>query len=91
MNKPELSVRIATETSLSTASTHDAVTAVLSAIDDALASGETEQDRRLRNLLDEIAAAAPLPEPTRTGESIATDASKAPSVKVGKTLGQAVH
>ena len=43
MNKPELSARIATETSLSTASVDAAVTAVLSAIDDALASGETSR------------------------------------------------
>ena len=48
------------------------------------------QDRRLRNLLDEIAAGAPQQEPPRTGESIAIDASKVPSVKAGKTLREAV-
>ena len=43
MNKPELSARIATEAFLSTASADAAATAVLSAIDDALASGETDR------------------------------------------------
>ena len=48
MNKAELSARIATETSLSTADVEDAVTAVFSTIDDALASGGSDRIAGLR-------------------------------------------
>lgn len=43
MNRAELSARIATETSLSTASANGAVTGLFSTIDDALASGQTNR------------------------------------------------
>ena len=41
MNRPELSLRIATKTSPSTASVRGAVTGLLSTIDDTPASGQT--------------------------------------------------
>ena len=91
MNKPELSARIAAETSLSTPSADGAVPAVISTIDDALASGETVTIAGFGTFIEESTAGAPRPEAPRTGESAALDASKATSVKAGKTFRDAVR
>lgn len=91
MSKAELSARIATETSLSRAGADDAVTAVPSIIDAALASGETVTIAGFRTFIEESTAGAPRPEAPRTGESVALDASKATSVKAGKTFRDAVR
>ena len=49
------------------------------------------QDRRLRNLLDEIVDRARGPQPPPKGESIAIDTSKAPFFKARKTLHESVN
>ena len=91
MNKPELSARIAAETSLSTPGADGAVPAVISTIDDALASGETVTIVGFGTFIEESTAGAPRPQVPRTGESVALDASKATSVKAGKTFRDAVR
>ena len=70
MNRAELAARVAARTSMSKAGVDAAVNAVFSTIAVALASGETVTivgfgtgSERVRNLLNEIATGAPVPQP----------------------------
>ena len=89
MKKSDISNSVAAATSLSKVDAEGALNAVLSAISDALARGESvtiagfgtfsvksRPERKGRN--------------PRTGESITIAASRAPSFKAGKTLRDAV-
>ena len=85
MNKAELSARVAARTSMSRPSADAAVSAVLSTIADALASGETVRIVGFGTFSTRSRSARQGRNP-RTGESIAIAASNTPSFKAGKTL-----
>ena len=89
MNKRELAARVAARTSLSGSDADAAVSAVFSAIADALAGGETVTIAGFGTFSTRSRPARPGRNP-RTGESIAIAASTAPSFKAGKTLRTAV-
>lgn len=90
MNKTELTSRVASWASLSRADADRAVNAMLSAIGDALANGETVQIAGFGTFSTRARAARQGRNP-RTGERIAVAASKAPAFKAGKALRDAVQ
>ena len=89
MNKRELAARVAASTSLSRSEADAAVSAVFSAIADALAGGETVTIAGFGAFSTRSRPARPGRNP-RTGEAITIAASTAPSFKAGKTLRDAV-
>ncbi|MYJ95853.1 MAG: HU family DNA-binding protein [Proteobacteria bacterium] len=89
MNKAELVSHVAAETSPTRAAAERMVGAVLSAIADALADGETVTIAGFGTFSTRDRPARDGRNP-RTGESIAIAASRAPAFKPGKTLRDAV-
>ena len=89
MKKSDISNHVAADTSLSKADAEGAVNAVLSAISDALARGESVTIAGFGTF-----SVKDRPERTgrnpRTGETITIAASRTPSFKAGKTLRDAV-
>ena len=90
MTKRELAAHVATRTSLSKSDADAAVSAVFSAIADALASGETVTITGFGVFSARSRPARPGRNP-RTGETITIAASTTPSFKAGKTLRDAVR
>ena len=90
MNKRELAAQVATRISLSKSDADAAVSAVFSAIADALASGETVTIAGFGAFSTRSRPARPGRNP-RTGETITIAPSTAPSFKAGKTLRDAVR
>ena len=90
MTKSELSARVAAQASLSTAAADRAVSAVFSAIGDALADGETVTLTGFGTFSTKRREARQGRNP-RTGESITIAASNVPSFKAGKLLRDAVQ
>ena len=90
MKKSDLSAHVATQAVLSKAQAHSAVDAVLSAIAEALARGESVVLPGFGTFTTKMRAARQGRNP-HTGESIAIAASKVPSFKPGKTLRDAVR
>ena len=90
MNKRELAAQVAASTSLSQSDADAAVSAVFSAIADALAGGETVTIAGFGAFSTRSRPARPGRNP-RTGETITIAASTAPSFKAGKTLRDAVR
>ena len=90
MNKRELAAHVAARTSLSKSDADAAVSAVFSAIADALASGEIVTIAGFGAFSTRSRPARQGRNP-RTGESITIAASTAPSFKAGKTLRDAVR
>ena len=90
MNKRELAAHVAARTSLSKSDADAAVSAVFSAIADALASGETVTIAGFGAFSTRSRPARTGRNP-RTGETITIAASTAPSFKAGKTLRDAVR
>lgn len=90
MTKSELSAKVAAQGSLSKASADATVSAVFSAITDALANGETVTLTGFGTFSTRTRQARQGRNP-RTGESITIAASKVPSFKAGKTLRDAVR
>ena len=89
MTKSELSTQVASQASLTKASADAAVTAVLSAITDALANGETVTLTGFGTFSVRTREARQGRNP-RTGESITIAASRVPAFKAGKALRDAV-
>ena len=85
MKKSDISSLVATQASLSRAAADDAVSAVFSAISDALAREETVAIAGFGTFSTKKRPARQGRNP-RTGESIAVAASKGASFKAGKTL-----
>ena len=90
MRKSDIAARVATQTSLSKADAAGAVDAVLSAISDALARGESVSIAGFGTFSVKHRAARQGRNP-RTGEPVAIAASKLPSFKAGKGLRDAVN
>lgn len=90
MNKRELAAHVAARTSLSKSDVEAAVSAVFSAIADALASGETVTIAGFGAFSTRSRPARTGRNPS-TGETITIAASTAPSFKAGKTLRDAVR
>ena len=90
MTKRELAAQVAARTSLSKSDADAAVSAVFSAIADALASGETVTIAGFGAFSTRSRPARPGRNPA-TGETITIAASTAPSFKAGKTLRDAVR
>ena len=90
MKKSDVSSQVASQASLSRADADAAVTAVFSAISDALARGETVTITGFGTFSTKSRPARQGRNP-RTGESIAIAASTTPSFKAGKTLRDAVN
>ena len=90
MTRSELSSKVAAEASLSAAAADRAVSAVFSAIADALANGETVTLTGFGAFTVQKREARQGRNP-RTGESIAIAAANVPSFKAGKTLRDAVR
>ena len=90
MNRPELTVNVATRTSLSKSDAACAVSAVFDAIADALGQGESVTIAGFGTFIARDRAARQGRNP-RTGEAIAIAASRTPSFKTGKTLRNAVN
>ena len=89
MNRTDLAAHIATRTSLSKADADAAMSAVFSAIAEALGRGETIQIAGFGTFSTRSRPARRGRNP-RTGESIAIAASNTPSFKAGKRLRDAV-
>ena len=89
MTKSELTAKVAAQASLSTAAADRAVSAVFSAIGDALANGESVTLTGFGTFSTRRREARQGRNP-RTGESIAIAASNVPSFKAGKSLRDAV-
>ena len=90
MNKSELSTHVAAQVSVSRATADSVVSAVFSAIGDALASDDTVAIAGFGTFSTRTRAARQGRNPA-TGESIAIAASKAPAFKAGKTLRDTVN
>ena len=90
MKKSDLSSRVASEASLSKANADRVVKVMFSAIEDALANGETVRIAGFGRFSTRVRAARQGRNP-RTGESIAIPASKTTSFKAGKLLRDAVN
>ena len=90
MNKRELAAKVAATTSLSQSDADAAVSAVFSAVADALAKGESVTIAGFGAFSTRARPARPGRNP-RTGETITIAASTAPSFKAGKTLRDAVR
>ena len=90
MKESELSSRVASQASLSSADADRALNAVFSANGDALANGETVRIARFGMFSARTRAARQGRNP-RTGESIAIAASSPHSFKAGKALRDAVN
>ena len=90
MKKSDLSAHVASQTAMSKAQAHSAVDAVLSAIAEALARGESVVLPGFGTFATKTRAARQGRNP-HTGESIAIAASRVPSFKPGKTLRDAVR
>ena len=90
MKKSDISNHVAADTSLSKADAEGAVNAVLSAISDALARGESVTIAGFGTFSTKRRPARQGRNP-RTGESITISASIVPSFKAGKTLRDAVN
>ena len=90
MKKSDIAARVAPKTSLSKADAAGAVDAVLSAISDALARGESVSIAGFGTFSVKRRAAWQGRNP-RTGEPVAIAASKLPSFKAGKGLRDAVN
>ena len=90
MKKSELASHVAAQATLSKAQADSAVDAVFSAIEEALARGESVVLPGFGTFATKTRAARQGRHP-RTGESIAIAASKAPSFKAGKALRDAVR
>ena len=90
MTRAELCARVATATSLSKADAAAAVGALFSAVNDALARGETVTVAGFGNFTvrDRAARAGRNPQ---TGEAVAIAASRVPAFKAGKALRDAVN
>ena len=89
MNKADLAARVATRASLSRADADAAVSAVFSAIAEALGRGESVRIAGFGSFSTRSRPARPGRNPA-TGEAITIAASTAPSFKAGKTLRDAV-
>ena len=89
MNKADLATRVATRASLSKADADAAVSAVFSAIAEALGRGESVRIAGFGSFSTRSRPARPGRNPA-TGEAITIAASTAPSFKAGKTLRDAV-
>ena len=90
MNKSELSTQVAAQGSVSRATADSVVSAVFSAIGDALARDDTVAIAGFGTFSTRARAARDGRNP-RTGESIAIAASKTPAFKAGKTLRDTVN
>ena len=90
MTKSELSTHVAAQASLTKASADAAVSAVFSAITDALANGETVTLTGFGTFSVRSREARQGRNP-RTGESITIAASNIPAFKAGKALRDAVN
>ena len=90
MNKSELSSRVAATASMSRTEADTAVSAVFSAIADALAAGETVAIAGFGTFSTKERSARTGRNP-RTGEAISIAASRAPAFKAGKALRDAVN
>ena len=90
MTKSELSTQVAAQASLTKASADAAVSAVFSAITDALANGETVTLTGFGTFSVRSREARQGRNP-RTGESITIAASSIPAFKAGKALRDAVN
>ena len=90
MNKSELSSRVAAAASMSRTEADTAVSAVFSAIADALAAGETVAIAGFGTFSTKERSARTGRNP-RTGEAISIAASRAPAFKAGKALRDAVN
>ena len=90
MTRSELSARVAEQTSMSAAAADRAVSAVFSAISDALANGETVTLTGFGTFSTKRREAREGRNP-RTGESITIAASNVPAFKAGKSLRDAVN
>ena len=87
----ELSARTPTENSLSRAGDCDAVTALFSTIDDALASGETDRFAGFDTFSMNLWPARQDQSPLVRARASLIDASMAPSIQVGGPLGEAIN
>ena len=90
MNKSELSSRVADAASMSRTEADSAVSALFSAIADALAAGETVAIAGFGAFATRERSARTGRNP-RTGETIAIAASRAPAFKPGKALRETVN
>ena len=90
MNKSELSSRVAAAASMSRTEADTAVSAVFSAIADALAAAETVAIAGFGTFSTKERSARTGRNP-RTGEAISIAASRAPAFKAGKALRDAVN
>ena len=90
MNKSELSAHVAAHVSVSRATADSVVSAVFSAIGDALARDDTVAIAGFGTFSTRTRAARKGRNP-RTGESIAIAASKTPAFKAGKALRDTVN
>ena len=90
MKKSDLSSHVADQAALSKAAADSAVSAVFSAISDALAREETVSIAGFGTFSTKRRSARQGRNP-RTGESITIAASKVPSFKAGKSLRDAVN
>lgn len=90
MKKAELSSRVASEASLTSADAYRIVNAVFTDMGEALANGDTVRISR-SGTFSTSALAVSQGRNLRTGESIAIYASKAPPFKTGKAVRDAVN
>ena len=90
MKKADIIARVAGQAGMSTSATEGALDAVLDAISEALAKEEVVRIAGYGRFATKDRRAQTGCNP-RTGESVSIPASKAPSFKAGKALGDAVN
>ena len=90
MNKAEMAERLAARTGLNKAAARDAVDSIFAVIGEALANGEEVRIAGFGTFTARTRPARTGCTP-RTGEAISISASKSPSFKAGKPIGDAVN